>query len=188
MPGSHRVHRQPQQHQSLGSEFLRLVQDGQLAWLAGDLADSRSAAICASAAWPSAPPPANGSTMASHSSSASGPSCRLIFIKRAHHPGQTTHCKAARFFWETEQAQQRPPNALGQAGESTQLVVLLPLVLRYREGIDYEEEFERRGRVDLPAWPALLCRQLAAGLEIVTIAGVEGDVEFFASVFSSARS
>ena len=31
-----------------------------------------------------------------------------------------------------------------------------------------------------PLGQALLCRQLAAGLEIVTIAGVEGDVEFFA--------
>ena len=82
---------------------------------------------------------------------------------------------------ETERAQQRPPNALGQAGESNQLVVLLlsrtSLSRRNRlRGKSSKDEDE----LICPLGQALLCRQLAAGLEIVTIAGVEGDVEFLA--------
>ena len=101
--------------------------------------DSRSAAICASAAWPSAPPPANGSTMASHSSSASGPSCRLIFIKRTHHPGQTTHCKAARFFWVRRSRRSNDHRTrLAKQEKAPNSSSYSSLVLRYREGTDYE--------------------------------------------------
>ena len=80
----------------------------------------------------------------------------------------------------TEQAQQRPPNALGQAGESTQ--IRPPTRPSYfvieKESITREED-----ELICPRDQALLCRQLAAGLEIVPVAGVEGDVIFLAERF-----